>query len=231
MENKSIIINIEGIDGSGKTSQVELLHKRIKNSIILDYPDYNKESSALVKMYLDGRICTDPKGVNPYIASMTYALDRSISYIKDWKDLYVQNDKCFIANRYVNSNIIHQLHKLPRSKWLRFIDWINDLEYTKFELPRPDVVFFLSTNIETSWKLMDNRRKTEDDIYRKKTDIHENNRDFLQNSITCGLYAADRLGWDVINCVSSGEMRTKEDIHNEIMDILVHKHGIDITSF
>ena len=93
MENKSIIINIEGIDGSGKTSQVELLHKDIKNSIVLDYPDYNKESSALVKMYLDGRISQDPKGVNPYIASMTYALDRSVSYIKDWKELYQSGKK------------------------------------------------------------------------------------------------------------------------------------------
>ena len=78
---------------------------------------------------------------------------------------------------------------------------------------------------------MDNRRKTESSIYRKKTDIHENNRDFLSNSIKRGLYAADKLGWEVIDCISDGKMRTKEDIHDEIMNIVVHRYGIDITSF
>lgn len=231
MDDKSIIIDIEGIDGSGKTSQVALLHKAIKNSIILDYPDYNKKSSTLVKMYLDGEISKDPNDINPYIASMTYALDRSISYLKVWKDLYYQNNKCFISNRYVNSNIIHQMHKLPKNEWIRFINWVNGIEYNKFELPKPDIVIFLCTDVENSFELMDNRRKTESDIYRKKTDIHESNKDFLYHSIECGLYAADKLGWDVVDCILDGKMRKKEDIHNEIIDIITHKHGLDITSF
>ncbi|MDE6788053.1 MAG: thymidylate kinase, partial [Ruminococcus sp.] len=87
------LIVIEGLDGSGKATQAQKLYETLKNKgervITVSFPDYESNSSALVKMYLNGEFGTDPNAVNPYAALSFYAVDRYASYMNNWKDFYL----------------------------------------------------------------------------------------------------------------------------------------------
>ena len=118
---KGILIAIDGLDGSGKETQSKLLCRRleeegIKNRLI-SFPTYENDSCALVNMYLGGRFGEDPSAVNAYAASSFYAMDRYCSYMLDWKKDY-ENGVVIIANRYTSANMVHQMSKLPRDKWI-----------------------------------------------------------------------------------------------------------------
>ena len=214
----SFIISIEGLDGSGKTTQSKLLFDAIKdngfNTQYLDYPDYDNESSTLVKMYLQGKIDTDPNNVNPYAASTFYAADRYISYKTHWENTYKNDKAIFISNRYISSNIIHQMSKLDKSKWDSFIDWVMDLECEKYGIPDPTLVIYLDVPIEISQDLM-NKRYDNDT---SKKDIHEANIKYLSDCREAALYAAEKLGWITLNC----------SINNEIMPASLIQKSIQL---
>ena len=114
MASKGKLVVIDGLDGSGKTTQFELIQKRLeyKNMTAISFPDYDQPSSALVKMYLSGEFSSSVEGVNAYAASSFYAVDRYASYKKFWENNYKGGD-LVLASRYVSSNIIHQMVKLP----------------------------------------------------------------------------------------------------------------------
>ncbi len=211
---------LEGLDGSGKGTQFKLLMERlIKNgndTVTIDFPDYQSNSSALVKMYLAGEFSKNPKDVNPYAVSCFYAVDRFSSYEKNWKQDYV-NGKTIVANRYVSSNIVFQMTKLPKEEWDDFIVWLDNLEHEKFNLPRADRVIYLDMPLHISQKLMTNRYSGDE----TKKDIHECNLDFLAECRECALFAAKKLAWNVINCGNGDKPRTIEEINDEIFDLLM----------
>ena len=126
------LIVIEGLDGSGKSTQLELLPKNLLNSEIesqtVSFPDYDSDSSALVKMYLAGKFGTHPDDVNAYAASLFYAVDRFASFKANWGEYY-KNGGVVVAGRYTTSNAVHQTSKLPPENWADFLDWLYDLEY------------------------------------------------------------------------------------------------------
>lgn len=216
MDKKLIVI--EGLDGSGKNTQSQLLHNSIKDSVIIDYPNYNNRSCELVKMYLNGEIDEDPFNVNPYLASTFYACDRAIT-LNDWIDKY-NNGNTIIANRYIGSNIIHQMVKLPKNEWNNFIDWCIDLECHKFKLPYPTKVFFLKVSRNISEELL-RKRYTVNGVYdESKKDIHEKNTQYLEKCTESAMYAAYRMHWEVIECDNGESIYTPEEIHNKIMRLL-----------
>lgn len=219
--SKSKIIVIDGLDGSGKKTQADLLLNTIPGSRFLDYPNYDDESSSLVKMYLQGRISENPFDVNPYIASSTYALDRAISYMKYWKEEYNKGDKIFIANRYTTSNLIHQMCKLPEFEYDSFIEYIKDLEYNKYELPEPDLVIFLTVDRNISESLMTKRYTDEDGTHEEKRDIHERNKNYMDQCVKSSVYSILHENWKVINCTPYGIMRSPEEIHKEITSLIL----------
>ncbi|MDD6646080.1 MAG: thymidylate kinase, partial [Oscillospiraceae bacterium] len=140
------IIVIEGLDGSGKATQTDLLYKKLleqgKNVKKLTFPCYDSESSALVRMYLGGELGSNPDSVNPYQASAFYAVDRVASFLKDWKADY-ENGTIFLCDRYSTSNAIYQLSKLNESEYEDFLNWLNDFEHNKLGIPRADYVVYL----------------------------------------------------------------------------------------
>ena len=145
MNGKLIII--EAGDGSGKATQTEKLYSRLVGEGInvrkVTFPDYESNSSALIKMYLNGEFGSSPDSVNPYAASSFYAVDRYASYKQNWEDFYKQGG-IIIADRYTPSHMVHQAVKiLGQSEKEAFLDWLWDLEFEKFGLPIPDVVIFL----------------------------------------------------------------------------------------
>ena len=134
------LIVLEGIDGSGKSAQYRRLTARFEREG-LDYhsivfPRYDQESSALIRMYLNGDFGARPDDVNAYASSIFYAVDRYASYMTDWK-AYYQSGGVVLSDRYTTSNAVHQGAKLPPEEQPRFFDWLYDLEYVKLGLPRP----------------------------------------------------------------------------------------------
>ena len=140
------LITLEGLDGSGKATQTEFLCKELAGKGIrvrkISFPDYGQPSSALAKMYLDGKFGENPEDVSAYAASSFYAVDRFASYAQFWKEDY-QSGAVIVADRYSTSNIVFQMSKLPRDEWDAFIQWVQDYEYNKLGLPQPDCTVYL----------------------------------------------------------------------------------------
>ncbi len=211
------LIAIEGLDGSGKATQtrllVESLIRRGDRVRKVSFPDYQSDSSALIKMYLAGEFGTRPDDVNAYAASTFFAVDRYASYMKDWKRDY--QDGIVIADRYTTSNAIHQCSKLPCDRWDSFLEWLFEFEYGLLGIPKPDAVIYLRVDPALSQRLMNERYHGAD-----KRDIHEKDVEYLNRCREAAEYCARKLGWKTIECVSGEGMRPIEDIQGDILSVL-----------
>ncbi len=209
------LIVIEGTDGSGKSTQFNLLSQRLeqegKDFRHIVFPRYKEESSALIRLYLGGAFGTNPSDVNAYAASAFYAVDRYASYKQDWGQWYEQGG-LIISDRYATSNAVHQASKEPEDKQAEFLRWLYEFEYDKLGLPCPDLVIYLDVPTDFTEKLMRNREAATN----TSADIHEKNMDYLATCRRTGRAAAQYYGWKVISCVQDGQMRSIEDIHQEI---------------
>lgn len=215
--NHGKIIVIEGLDGSGKATQSKLLLETLSKKYKvrrLSFPDYESQSSALVRMYLGGEFGSDPACVNAYAAATFYAVDRIASYLKDWKSDYEQGT-LFVLDRYTTSNMVYMTSKLPRDKWDDFLLWLEELEYGRMGLPRPDSVIYLDMPTEVSQKLMSGRYNSDD----SKKDLHEKNVGFLNSCRESALYAAKKLGWTVIKCNDADTPRSLGSIAEDVLRV------------
>lgn len=216
------LIVIEGSDGSGKATQSMKLYEELRDKghkvMKVEYPDYNSESSALVKMYLSGKFGSRPGDVNPYASSTFYAVDRFASYKTVWGDFYNAGG-IVIADRYTTSNMVHQAAKITDEvERDRFLDWLWDLEFDKMGLPVPDMVIFLDMPPEFSFKLIKDR---DNKITGKsEKDIHEKDLSYLENSYKNSCYLAEKYNWFKIPCVDNGRILTIDEIHETILNII-----------
>lgn len=210
------LIVIEGLDGCGKSTQLELLPQNLaKNNInvqSVSFPDYESDSSALVKMYLSGQFGQKPGDVNAYAASAFYAVDRYASFKKDWGNFY-NSGGTVVAGRYTTSNAVHQASKLPPEKWDDFLAWLYDFEFNKLGIPKPDLVIFLDMPTAVSQKMLKNRYSGDD----TKKDIHERDTEYLEHCRKAALYTAEFSDWHIINCADGENPRSIEDISNDIL--------------
>lgn len=224
MQMSGKLIVIEGLDGSGKSTQVALLKQNFEKNNIkikqIKLPDYEDDSSTLVRMYLSGKFGKKPDDVNIYAASSFYAVDRYASYKRHWSEDYLSGT-VILADRYVTSNAVHQTVKLPREKWDEYLDWLTDYEYCKMGIPRPDCVIYLDMPVEISQRLMTSRYNGEE----AKKDIHEANVNYLLECRKAAAFAAEKFGWTVINCADGDRPRAREDIGNEIYSEILKKIG------
>lgn len=213
--NKGKIIVIEGLDGSGKNTQARLLTEALSEKYDikrLSYPDYESQSSALVKMYLGGELGDDPMAVNAYAASSFYAVDRIASYLKYWKEDFLKGTN-FIFDRYTTSNAVYMLSKLAEDEKESFLSWLADFEFGKMGLPAPDKVIYLDMPTEISQRLMSKRYEGDE----SKKDLHEKNVDFLRLCRKNALYAAEKSGWTVIKCSDGENPYSVEEIAEKVL--------------
>jgi dTMP kinase len=219
------LIVIEGLDGSGKSTQEELLKKKLSeiglNVNFIKLPNYDDPACELVKMYLAGRFGKNPEDVNAYAASSFFAVDRYVSYNCYWKEKYL-NGEIFLADRYTTSNAYHQLTKTDRADWDSYLEWLEDFEYKKMGIPKPDAVVYLDMPIEVSQKLMTGRYKGDE----SKKDIHEKNVDYLNSCRIAADYACNKLGWTRINCSENGEPLPIEVISEAVFNAVKKAIGV-----
>ena len=217
---KGKLIVLEGIDGSGKSAQFRRLCARLEQDGIeynhIVFPRYNEESSALIRMYLNGDFGTNPNDVNPYTASTFFAVDRYASYKKDWGSIY-ENGGIFLSDRYTTSNAVHQGCKLPDEELPAFFSWLTDLEYNKMGLPEPDLVLYLDVDLETSIARM---RRREEKTH-THADIHEKDLDYLRRCLHTADQAADYYGWTRIPFQKDGVERDVDEKNQELYRILL----------
>ena len=216
------LVVFEGIDGSGKSTQFELICERLLNEgrdfKRLVFPRYNVPSSALIKMYLSGAFGDNPDSVNAYAASSFFAVDRYASYACDWREYY-ESGGLILTDRYTTSNALHQGAKMASGQRGPFFKWLYDYEFNYIGLPTPDLVIFMDIEAEDAARRL-KRRQTETGT---EADIHESDITYLSNCAKSGEQAAAQFNWFKIRCVIDGAERDKNDIHTEIYNKIIDK--------
>ena len=216
--SKGKIIVLEGLDGCGKSTQLELavnaLRERGVSVRLVSFPNYASDSGRIVSGYLNGDIpCKGLTGA--YAASSFYAVDRYISFNTEWKSAY-DNGEVIICGRYTTSNAIYQMTKVAEGERDAFLDWLWDYEYVKLGIPKPDAVLFLDMPLEVSQKLLSARYGGDE----AKKDIHERDIEFMSKCRESALYTAERCGWVNIPCSDGEKPLSIEDIHRSILAVI-----------
>ena len=217
------LIVIDGTDGSGKATQAGLLIKHLKKDgymvKVVDFPEYYSNFfGAFIGHCLSEQYYNFVK-VHPKIASVLYAADRFES--KDKVDRWLNAGNIVIANRYASANQIHQGGKIAGAKKREaFIEWLNEMEYKVFKIPKPDVVFYLSVPIPMVLKLIKQRNGNGKRSYLgRKKDVHEKDIKFLENSRKSALWLAKtQKGWVKIECMQKGVLQTRGMIHENLYE-------------
>ncbi len=225
---KGKLIVIDGTDGSGKATQVELLRKRLvregKTVKVVDFPEYYKNFFGTFIGHCLSEQYYNFLHTHPKIASVLYAADRfeSKSEIEGW----LKKGYIVIANRYVSANQIHQGGKIANAKKRAdYLKWLDEMEYKVFKIPRPSIVFYLSLPIPIVLKLIKERNQKSGRAYLgKKKDVHEKDKNFLENSRKSALWLAkhDRQ-YVQIDCARKEEILSREEIHEMIYQKLQKK--------
>lgn len=209
-----MIIDIEGTDGSGKHTQTELLYKYLLNCgykcKMISFPNYESLSSAPVKMYLGGELGEDMNCLDGYQTSALFAVDRLITMKKIDFSAY----DFILFDRYVPSNMIHQSTRIENKAELdKFLEWVEDFEYQKLGLVKPDKILFLDMPVEISMELARARATLKNG---QAKDIHEKDDKHLTKAYERAKYVANKFNWITINCVQD-KLKSIEEIHYDIL--------------
>ena len=212
-----LFIVIDGTDWSWKKTQTDKLVQRLQQEWHqvekIDFPQYGKKSAWPTEEYLNWKYWTADE-VSPYQASILYAVDRfdASKKIKSWLEKW----KIVISDRYVSANMWHQAWKIQDLKERdEFLTWLDNLEYWIMNIPRPNLQLFLYLDPEISRNLALKVEKTNMD---KSKDIHENSSDHMKKASEAFLYVAEKYNRIKIDCAKNGEMRTREEIGEEIYE-------------
>ena len=211
------IIDFEGIDGSGKSTQAKLLAsylaKNRKKFSFYKFPQYQATfHGKTISKFLRGEFGLIGD-VSPYLISLAYALDRVSAKEAIFDDL--NDGKIAVCDRYAPSNKAHQAAKLPPASRARFIRWLDELDYKVNKMPREDYVILLDIPVEVSLQLLKKASR--------KKDIHEADGPYLEETrrVYLRLAKADRGHWLVVDCVDEeGRLKSRQRIHQEIIKLL-----------
>ena len=218
LQAKGKLLVLEAGDGSGKATQTKMLKERLvaEGRCVrqVEVPDYASPSSALVRMYLGGDFGERASEVNAYAASTFFAVDRYASFQTKWRaDL--EAGAIILADRYTTANMVHQAVKIEdEAEREAFLAWLEDFEYGKLALPRPDLVLFLDMDPAVSRRLIAARAAASG----AARDIHERDEDYLVRCHRASVNLAARCGWQRIRCSEAGEPLSREAVHEEIYE-------------
>lgn len=222
--NRGSFFVLDGPDGSGKTTQVALLQKALQRMgrkvMVVDFPQYEKTLfGAMVGKYLKGEY-GDVFKISPYLSSLVYALDRWSAAKKIRTALH--KGHIVLANRFTSSNIIHQGAKFIKVKERHaYFSWLDEMEFSVLQIPRPTKVIFLDVPSDISWKLIETRnRKTHPQG--SSRDAHEANRKHLHQAYGIAKqFALNNRGWGIVSCVTGRTLLSKEEVHNRVLRFIL----------
>ena len=215
MANGKLFI-IEAGDGSGKETQTRLLAERLMREghlvVPVTFPDYEADSSMLVRMYLRGDFGAHADDVNAYAASTFFAVDRYASYRMKWGRDY-EAGAIILADRYTTSNMVHQAVKIgDAAERDIFLDWLYDLEFRKMGLPVPDAVFFLDMEPRAAERLIAMRAEAKG----AAPDIHERDAAYLERAHDAYRLLSKRYSWVRIPSSADGKPLPIAEIHESL---------------
>ena len=219
---KGKLIIIEGNDGSGKTTQVNLLIAYLKKNKIsyktFDFPRYYESFFGKFLAAFLRREHGKLKNANPYLLTFPFAMDRQAAASEIRK--YLEKGYFVICNRYATSNMAHQSGRLPKKERQKYVDWNIEFEYKINKLPKEDKVIFLHLPYKHSLKLIAQRGKR-DYTNNKNKDMVEADTDYIKNSEEAYIELLRRFShWVKIECIKKDKLRTPEDIHEEVLKAL-----------
>lgn len=219
-------IVLEGLDGAGKSTQVKMLQnyfeKQGKRTQFLHFPRTDESIFGdLVAKFLRGDLGS-VDNVNPYLVALIFACDRNDA--KQTIQKWIDEGTVVIADRFVASNIAFQCAKINSETERKALkEWITNLEFGYYQLPKPTVNLFLDVPFNfTKKKLAEQREGDDRDYLQGKSDIHENDLSLQERVREVYLWQCN-LDKQIqrIDCESSeGLMLTPEEIHSKILNII-----------
>jgi len=215
------LVAIEGIDGSGKGTQLELLQKALRARGVAvhatNFPHYQSWFGKMVGQFLNGKFGA-LETVDPHFAALLYAGDR-FEAKRELTETLAQG-KLVLADRYIGSNLAHQTGRVPADQRAEFIDWLEHLEYNIYGLPREDRVIYLRVPAAQAQALVS--QKAARSYTSAKQDIQESSLKHLQDAAEMYDQLAKRPHWTTIECVdrSTNMMRTPEAISADLLELM-----------
>lgn len=221
MPARGKLIVLEGIDGSGKHTQLEMLARAMRQRGIshatIDFPQYDGFFGKMIGQYLNGEFGT-LNDVDAHFSALLFAGDR----LENRKQLetFLDQGKLVLADRYIASNLAHQGARVAPARQTRFRAWLEKLEYDVYGLPREDIVIYLRLPANRAQQLI--RRKRPRKYTRRRKDLQEASLKHLKRAAQVFERLAHQANWSTVNCIKSGsnDLRAPEEIHDDIMAVL-----------
>jgi dTMP kinase len=221
------LIAIEGIDGSGKGTQLNLLQAALRARGVAvhatNFPHYHSWFGTMVGQFLNGKF-GPLDTVDPHFAALLYAGDR-FEAKRELIDALLEG-KLVLADRYIASNLAHQTGRVSAAHRDEFTAWLEHLEYDIYGLPREDRVIYLRVPPSQAQALVS--LKAARSYTNAKQDIQESSLRHLQDAAEMYDQLAKRAHWATIECVdrATNLMRTPESISADLLDIVESTLGV-----
>ncbi len=218
MPARGKFIVLEGIDGSGKRTQLEALAREFSRRgtafTQISFPNYSGFFGKLVAQFLNGEF-GPLAAVDPHFSALLYAGDRLES--KPAIESALASGKMVLADRYVASNLAHQGARVPREKRAEFLAWLKQLEYEVHALPAEDLIIYLRIPVAEAHRLVG--EKGARDYTNSRRDLQEADLAHLEAAGQVYDELARQRNWITIECfdAGSGSLRAPVAIHEEIL--------------
>jgi dTMP kinase len=218
MPARGKFIVLEGIDGSGKRTQIEALAREFSRRGMalsqISFPNYSGFFGKLVAQFLNGEF-GPLAAVDPHFSALLYAGDRLES--KPAIESALVAGKIVLADRYVASNLAHQGARVPREKRPEFLAWLKQLEYEVNALPAEDLIIYLRLPVAEAHRLVG--QKGARDYTKSRRDLQEADLAHLEAASQVYDELARQPNWITIECFdgASGALREPAEIHAEIV--------------
>jgi dTMP kinase len=221
MPARGKFVALEGIDGSGKRTQLEMLSRTLRKRgvahVTVSFPHYGGFFGHMVARYLNADFGDLPE-VDAHFSALLYAGDRLENKLQLEENL--AQGKMILADRYIGSNLAHQGARVPRRQLTKFLRWLEQLEYGVYGLPHEDIVIYLRLPAATAQTMVG--KKNARGYTRRRHDLQEANLAHLKAAANVYDRLAKRPNWSAVNCMNRNEreMLAPEVIHRQVMEVV-----------
>lgn len=218
MAARGKLIVLEGIDGSGKGTQLQLLARAFAARKMpftqIGFPNYQGFFGKMAGQFLNGDF-GPLHAVDPHLSALLYAGDRW--ELKPTIEQFLADGKAVLADRYIASNLAHQSARVASTKRSEFLTWLKRLEYDIYGLPPEDLVLYLRVPINEAQRLVG--QKAARSYTEKRHDIQEADETHLEAAANVYETLSHQPNWATIDCwdAASSTLRSPESIHTEIL--------------